>query len=414
MNKLEAFVYKRVKNNYIIKNLLRNIYQGMYDLMPNYESKFESEPIVLEGYFFGFHDVTPFSEGSSKILSNHLLIPLRMPSEEDALEVGYFYGINFSIWHKIGETHAWNYHKGARLQWVNQNEVIYNDSVQRRLVSKILNIYTGDVKNIDFPIDTVSYGGQFATSFSYGRLQYNMPGYGYVIGDEAYLNEDAPSETGLFLVDLENNTRTLLLSLNEISEFLHEDSMEGKMHFVTHTEFSFDNRYIAFLHRWYKGTSRNTRLIVFDRVTKQMMASPTTGMVSHYAWNHQNGIVAYCRVENVDSHVYFSGPDMKEWKRCGYPKLNSDGHHHFIDDDWFLVDTYPDKWRHVKLYKVNRKTDEVILLADAKSPKKFVSPSEHKHWKCDLHPRCSADGKWISFDSVHTGVRSLCIIKNEQ
>lgn len=414
MNKLEAFVYKRVKNNYIIKNLLRNIYQGMYDLMPNYESKFESEPIVLEGYFFGFHDVTPFSEGSSKILSNHLLIPLRMPSEEDTLEVGYFDGINFSIWHKIGETHAWNYHKGARLQWVNQNEVIYNDSVQRRLVSKILNIYTGDVKNIDFPIDTVSYGGQFATSFSYGRLQYNMPGYGYVIGDEAYSNEDAPSETGLFLVDLENNTRTLLLSLNEISEFLHEDSMEGKMHFVTHTEFSFDNRYIAFLHRWYKGTSRNTRLIVFDRVTKQMMASPTTGMVSHYAWNHQNGIVAYCRVENVDSHVYFSGPDMKEWKRCGYPKLNSDGHHHFIDDDWFLVDTYPDKWRHVKLYKVNRKTDEVILLADAKSPKKFVSPSEHKHWKCDLHPRCSADGKWISFDSVHTGVRSLCIMKNEQ
>ena len=105
---------------------------------------------------------------------------------------------------------------------------------------------------------------------------------------------------------------------------------------------------------------------------------------------------------------------MKEWKRCGYPKLNSDGHHHFIDDDWFLVDTYPDKWRHVKLYKVNRKTDEVILLADAKSPKKFVSPSEHKHWMCDLHPRCSADGKWISFDSVHTGVRSLCIMKNEQ
>lgn len=414
MNKIEAFVYKRVKNNYIIKDFLRNIYQGMYDLMPNYESKFESEPIVHENYFFGFHDVTPFSEDSSMILSNHLLIPLRMPSEEDTLEVGYFEGINFSVWHKIGETHSWNYHKGARLQWMNPNEVIYNDCEQRKLVSKIVNIYTGDVKNIDFPIDTVSYGGEYATSFSYGRLQYNMPGYGYLIGDESYLNENTPSETGLFLLDLKNNTRTLLLSLEDISEFRHEESMDGKMHFVTHTEFSFDNRYIAFLHRWYKGTLRNTRLIVYDRVTKQMIASPTTGMVSHYAWNHQNGIVAYCRVENIDSHVYFSGPDMKEWKRCGYPMLNSDGHLHFIDDDWFLVDTYPDKWRHIKLFKVNRKTDEVILLADAKSPKKFVSPSEHKNWKCDLHPRSSADGKWISFDSVHTGVRSLCIMKNEQ
>ena len=414
MNKLESFVYKRVKNNYIIKNLLRNIYQGVYDLMPNYESKFIHEPIVHEGYFFGFHDVTPFSEDSSKILSHHLLIPLRMPIESDALEVGYFAGTNFGTWHKVGETHAWNYHKGARLQWVSSNEIIYNENEHHKLVSKIANIKTRDVKTIDFPIDTVSYDGKYATSFSYGRLQHNMPGYGYVVGDEAYLNEDSPSETGLFLVDLEHNNRMLLLSLNKISEFQHEPSMDGKMHFVTHTEFSFDNRYIAFLHRWYKGTSRNTRLIVYDRVTKQMMASPTTGMVSHYAWNHQNGIVAYCRVENIDSHVYFSGPDMKEWKRCGYPKLNSDGHHHFIDDDWFLVDTYPDKWRHVKLYKVNRKTDEVILLADAKSPKKFVSPSEHKHWKCDLHPRSSAEGKWISFDSVHTGVRSLCIMKNEQ
>lgn len=413
MNKLEAFVYKRVKNNYIIKNLLRNIYQGVYDLMPNYESKFTYKPIVHEGYFFGFHDVTPFSADSARLLSHHLLIPLRMPTEEDALEIGYFDGDNYQAWHKIAETHAWNYHKGARLQWVNQQEVIFNDSVNHALVSKLVNIENGSVKTIDFPIDTVSYDGKFATSFSYARLQQNMPGYGYVVGDEGYLDEDTPTTTGLFLVDLEHNTRSMLLSLKEISDFQHEPSMDGKMHFVTHTEFSFDNRYIAFLHRWYKGTSRNTRLIVYDRETKQMMASPTTGMVSHYAWNHLNGIVAYCRVENVDSHVYFSTPDMKEWKRCGYPQLNSDGHHHFIDDDWFLVDTYPDKWRHVKLYKVNRTTDEVVLIADAKSPKKFVSPSEHRHWKCDLHPRCSADGKWISFDSVHTGVRSLCVMKNE-
>ena len=413
MNRLESFVYKRVKNNYIIKNLLRNIYQGVYDLMPNYESKFESNPIVLEDYFFGFHDVTPFSEDSSKLLSHHLLIPLRMPTENDALEIGYFDGENFQTWHKVGETHAWNYHKGARLQWVAKDKLIFNDARNHKLISKIVNIENGDTKVVDYPIDTVSADGKYATSFSYGRLQYNMPGYGYAIGDDDFLTEDTPADTGLFLIDLDNNSRKMLLSLKEISEFQHEQSMDGKIHFVTHTEFSFDNRYIAFLHRWYKGTSRNTRLIVYDRETQQMMASPTTGMVSHYAWNHKNGIIAYCRVENVDSHVYFSSPDMKEWKRCGYPKLNSDGHHHFIDDDWFLVDTYPDKWRHVKLYKVNRNTDEVVLIADAKSPKKFVSPSEHKHWKCDLHPRCSEDGKWISFDSVHTGKRSLCVMKNE-
>jgi hypothetical protein len=133
-------------------------------------------------------------------------------------------------------------------------------------------------------------------------------------------------------------------------------------------------------------------------------------MVSHYHWNRENGIIAYCRMENVDSHVFFLPPEMKEWKRCGYPTLNSDGHQHFIDNEWFLVDTYPDKWRHCKLYKVNCKTDEVVLLADVQSPKKFVAPDQQHWWKCDLHPRCDVKGSWVSFDSVHTGKRSLCIM----
>ena len=32
MNKIEEFVYTRVKNNYVLKNFLRNMYQGFYDL----------------------------------------------------------------------------------------------------------------------------------------------------------------------------------------------------------------------------------------------------------------------------------------------------------------------------------------------------------------------------------------------
>ena len=186
--------------------------------------------------------------------------------------------------------------------------------------------------------------------------------------------------------------------------------MDHTFHFVTHTEFSPDGRYVAFLHRWYKGTFRRTRLVVCELATGVIYTSPTTGMVSHYHWNAANGIVAYCRMEGVDAHVYFSAPDMKEWKRCGYPQLNSDGHQHFIDNDWFLADTYPDKWRHAKLYKVNRRTDEVVLLADVKSPKQFVAPDQDHWWKCDLHPRCDAQGRWLSFDTVHTGVRSLCIM----
>lgn len=412
MNKLEAFVYERVKNNYVLKDAIRNIYQGFYDLLPNYDSKFPSEPIVLEDHYFGFHDVKPFSPDNKRLLSNRLTIPLRMPSRDDVLEVGFSDGPNYGAWHRLGETKAWNYHKGCRLQWVDGHHVIYNVCEADRLKSCICHTETGEKRLVSWPIDSVSANGLLATSFSYGRLEKLMPGYGYVVGDdEASLNEYAPEQTGLYIVDLSKNERRKLFSLRQLSELQPAEGMADTFHFVTHTEFSSDNRYVAFLHRWYKGTFQRTRLVVYDLQTDTLHVSPTTGMVSHYVWNSQNGIVAYCRMEDIDSHVFFFGPDMKEWKRCGYPRLNSDGHHHFIDDDTFVVDTYPDKYRHCKLWKVNVKTDEVTLLADVKSLKQFVNPDDDHNWKCDLHPRVSADGTLVSFDSTHTGKRSLCVMK---
>ena len=411
MNKLESFIYNMVKNNYVIKNIVRNVYQGFFDLLPNYDSKFTTSPIVIENTFFGFHDVSPFSADSSKHLAGRLSMPLRMPDKNDLLEIGYWMGDNFSEWKYLGETKAWNYHKGCRLQWLNIRECIYNNIHDGQLCADIIDVNTLALRRISWPIDTVNSTGTLAATFSYERLQSMMPGYGYLYGDDdAMMDENVSDKTGLFIIDLGKNERHLLVSLHALATFQHEDTMDDTFHFVTHTEFSSDNHYVSFLHRWYKGTFHRTRLIVYDLENGQMYASPTTGMVSHYHWNRENGIVAYCRMEGVDSHVYFSSPMMKEWKRCGYPQLNTDGHHHFIDNDWFLVDTYPDKWRHSKLYKVNCQTDEVILLADVKSPKEFVAPDGQHWWKCDLHPRCDEAGRWLSFDTVHTNVRSLCIM----
>lgn len=413
MNKLEAFVYERVKNNYVLKDAIRNIYQGFYDLLPNYESRFMNEPTVLENCFFGFHDVKPFSSDNSQLLAGRLTIPLRMPTKEDVLEVGYFDGENYAQWHKMGETTAWNYHKGCRLQWAgDDSHIIYNTCDGGVLNAICHNLATGVKKLIKWPIDHVSSDGLWATSFSYGRLERQMPGYGYAVSDdEAFPDEYMTEKTGLYLVDLQRNERRLLVSLKALAQLQPEEGMTDKYHFVTHTEFSLDGRYVAFLHRWYKGTFQRTRLLVYDLQTDHIHVSPTTGMVSHYVWNASNALVAYCRVEDVDSHVYFSGPTMKEWKRCGYPQLNSDGHHHFINDDEFVVDTYPDKYRHCKLWKVNVKTDEVILLADVKSLKQYVNPDDDHNWKCDLHPRVSSDGTMVSFDSTHTGRRSLCVMR---
>ena len=324
MNKIERLVYDAVKKNPAIKYLLRNAYQGFYDLLPHPANWSLNEIHFKENYFYGFHDCSPFSADESKLLAYHTTIPVRMPLEGEALLVGYFdlsSDGSMKDYHVIGESLAWNYHKGCRLQWVDDSNVIFNSSDGKTLTSTICSLTGDDKRQINWPIDSVSADGKWATSFSYGRLELQMPGYGYAIGDdETFADEFCPANTGLYLVDLQKNERKLLLSLKQLSDLQHEEDMADKYHFVTHTEFSPDGRYIAFLHRWYKGTFQRTRLVVYDLLTGTTHISPTSGMVSHYVWNARNGIVAYCRMEDIDSHVYFDSPTMREWKRCGYPK----------------------------------------------------------------------------------------------
>ena len=176
MNKLEAFVYQRVKNNYLLKDAVRNVYQAFYDLLPNYDSRFHHEPVVIEDSFFGFHDVKPFSRDNSRLLACRLSIPLRMPTKDDALQVGYYTGERYGEWHALGETHAWNYHKGCRLQWLDDSHLIYNTCEGDWLNATIRDVATGEHRLIGWPIDSVSADGHWATTFSYGRLERLMPG----------------------------------------------------------------------------------------------------------------------------------------------------------------------------------------------------------------------------------------------
>lgn len=59
MNAIESFVYNHVKNNYIVKNILRNAYQGFYDLLPNYDSRFMKPVVVHETAFLASTTQTP-------------------------------------------------------------------------------------------------------------------------------------------------------------------------------------------------------------------------------------------------------------------------------------------------------------------------------------------------------------------
>lgn len=417
MNRVERFVYDLVKSNPRLKKGLRNVYQSVFDLMPGKRS-FSVNPIVYrEGFFFGFHDLQPFSADSSTVLANRLYFDEpRMPHDDDYIDVGYFEfdGLDFGEFTKVGQTNAWNYHKGCRLQWVNAGKVAFNCTVDGQLSAMIVDTRSNEEWVVPYPVDTVSPDGRYATSFSYERLEKHMPGYGYCHRDDAFLSDRAPAGTGLFLIDLETNSRTLIADLATLADSTAgaEASLVSD-HYVTHSEFSQDGRYISFLHRWtgaYKG-KRYTEFMLYDRNTGELRRLPTTGhMTSHYVWNGRREILAYCNYEGVDSHVLLDVEAPRRSRRIAYPTLNSDGHQSFIGDAEFVTDTYPDKYRMAKLWKVDIEEESAELLASVYSPGKYQSSPQKGHVACDLHPRVSPDGRFVCFDTVHSGRRALAVM----
>lgn len=417
MNKIEKIVYDAVKSNPRVKIFIRNSYQSFFDILPNKKDYSINEIDFREGFFYGFHDISPFSKDSSKLLANKLTIPLRMPKRGDVLEIGYFpFDKRMKDYIKVGETLAWNYHKGCRLQWLGKNSLIYNNADGDKLISCIYDLENNTQRSLHYPIDSVSTCGRYASTFSYGRLEKLMPGYGYATydDDESFKQIKMPDNTGLFLGDVNSNSKQLLVSIKEITEIGElTPGYEDCYHYVTHTLFSPDGKYISFLHRWADISytdKRFSRLLTIDVETKKCYVAPTTGMVSHYVWNTKNQIAAYCRTENIDSHVLFEEPTLQRFRRVAYPKLNSDGHQSFISDNSFVTDTYPDKYRMANLFSVDCNTNKATLLARLNSFKRYQS-LPFKHWCCDLHPRMNPDGNLVCFDSVHTGKRAICVMK---
>lgn len=418
MNKIESLVYNLVRRNPALKQVIRNLYQNLFDILPKKKEFFKNNINYVEGYYFGFHDTTPFSKDDTKLLACHNNFDLRMPLPEEILKVGYFdlkEGI-IGQYHEIGESLAWNYHKGCRLQWVDDKRIIYNTAIDSKLKSKICDIDTKEEFIIDYPIDAIYNDGIdfLATSFSYERLERCMPGYGYPYKDDAQLDQAAPEDTGLYLIDMNTNSSNLIVSLAELAKTVDSLYQNGFLHFVTHSEFSKDGRYISFLYRRIPTTGdymkRYTKVMVYDRQLKKIIELPTQESGSHYVWNNKNQLLASCIINGKSCHVVYDMNDIENYKIIAGDKLNSDGHQSFITDSSFVTDTYPDKYRMAKIYKADIDTQKVKLLVSVYSPKNFQTKDFKCHIACDLHPRVSLSGKYVCFDSPRTGKRGLYVM----
>ena len=81
------------------------------------------------------------------------------------------------------------------------------------------------------------------------------------------------------------------------------------------------------------------------------------------------------------------------------------GHLNFSPDgQWLVGDSYPiDDFQYLNLTRV--RDGKVVHLGTF-----FHGHEQMGDWRCDLHPRWSADGKFLSVDTIHYGNRKILIL----
>ena len=415
MNFIEKTVYDLVKRNPAIKFFIRDLYQFLWDIIPT-KRKVSKLPIITrEGYYFGFHDKTPFSADDSKLLAGKYTIPLRSPQNGEELIVGYFDGDELTKYNEVARTKAWNWHQGTHLQWLGKShELVFNDCLNDKLVARIIDTQTGHERVTDYPIATVTSDGKWGIGYNFFRVQQFMPGYGYLSSQKKEYDA-IPDDDGLYKVDMETGVSKLILSINDICQIDPDVSMDGGKHYFSHAIIAPGGKRVMFLHRWIKKDYRLrwSRMFTCDLDGRNIYKFPTHEMVSHMGWKNENQILAYCRLEdNKDGYVLFDDLGAGKYTRVGDGILTSDGHPSYDKSgSWIITDTYPNRRRHQRLILVDTIKDHYQDLAKLYHPKKYTKEDLVGPLRCDLHPRWNRSGTMVCFDSAYTGQRSLCTME---
>ncbi len=364
--------------------------------------------------FFGYYDITPFNPKETRILANKLPPINRTPKPDDSLSVGYFNLHEGSKFVEVGRTETWCWQQGCRLQWFPSGEgkelAIYNKFLDGAYGSVVQDMSDGRIfRQYADPIYALGRDAKTALTLDFSRLQRLRPGYGYVNLTDATAAEEAPDSSGIWKINMENGEKTLLFSIREISSMQGRQDMAGAHHYFNHICFNPSSSRFLFFHLWDKGGKRSSRLITADAGGKNAYVVENSRNVSHYTWKSDDEIL-YTRSSGDGRVEYVLCRDMTgEEDVVGTGQLTTDGHPtYFNGENRILTDTYPDilGFRKLVIYDVDR--SHMRTLSSFHSPYEFRGET-----RCDLHPRLSPSGKFVSIDMIQDNVRK-CLVANLQ
>jgi hypothetical protein len=407
-------------------------------------------------YFFGYYDKSPLNSANDKLLACKAGFIDRMPTEHDILKIGYFDWKNSQKFVEITETRTWNWQQGCMLQWFGDGEtqIIYNDLVNNKFVTIIFDMDTCKKNILPMAYYSASGDGRFLLCIDNERHAWYRSSYSYK-GIENYQKKSPYlPEDGIWYTDVKSKTSKKIITLRQLRCFKPLSNMEGAIHYVEHLLINPVNKRFVFLHRWEtKDGGIYARLFTANTDGSDIFLLNDSGRMSHNCWRDENQIIGWGGLKNPinslrkyknivkyilkplmpvyrklvsgdsvqgntklssiingDSYITFTDKTTKK-KRLTSTDLLRDGHPSFSSDrpNIMVTDTYPKTTDNFK--------QELLLFDMGKNI--LIDKYEYNHprdlassgVRCDLHPKWSKNGHFISIDSLHNGYRSMILFR---
>ncbi|MHA1368721.1 MAG: hypothetical protein ACTSRA_03245 [Promethearchaeota archaeon] len=383
-------------------------------------------------FAFGYYDRTPLSKDNRYHLAIRFKQQVRLPRIGEKAEVGII-DLDRERFIHVADTEAWCHQQGAMTQWLpnEPGHFIFNDfrcepDGSWRLISRVFDINGDHVRDYDYPVYRLSPDGAFAVTLNFNRI----PRRGYTYARATFPRDDPVPDVendGLFLLDLKTGDRRLVFPYSTI--FAHHPDMDDfrldgevifdlQYHWMNHACFNIDGSRVMVLHRYKSifpmwktymwtlkldGTDFSCSLPnrywaswgithqLWGRTPREILVDGNKNNGPHDGKHHE--YLVFDERDGPDSAVAIS-------RSLGFP-----GHLIFSPDgEWLVGDSYPkEQLQYLNLTRVS--DGEVIHIATF-----FHSAEQRGDWRCDLHPRWSADGNYLTVDTIHFGERKIIML----
>jgi hypothetical protein len=376
---------------------------------------------MYHGFFFyncSPLDMSQFDPTGRYMLDMRISIEGREVKPTDKGDIGIIDLQNNNQWTKIGETTAWNWQQGCRMEWIpgSSTEVVWDDRSDDKThyVGRIYNMQTKKTCTLPLPVYTISPDGKTALTHDFERMKHG--GTNFVGLEDKYKNEWAPRETGIWKMNLKTGKAGKIISVNQMAHIIYpkglpSDTVGGCLYIFREGYNPSGKRFIAFIKDERKNASGGitTHTYGFSMTPDGKDIRFLYDEPSHHYWIDDETILDNVKMKSADGGKTVQGYYLFKDDGSGKAKemlwAAPNGHDSFHPNgDWILTDTYYlDGFQYLYMYHIP--TKKFLALG------KFKSKPNTGFFRLDLHPRFTPDGNFIAIDSNHEGLgRQMYII----